>query len=359
MTRDERLPTILRKAQIARIEDDRLLIGDRRRYPTELTNIACDSVREIADAIRAMVTQGGGPLQVSLTTMRLLARRIHAGKENSSLKLFVDAARELSDSRPTNTTMARTMQEFVSQVSTWYTCNQVRDVHGDDLITFVDDIIDRLEQRFDQDYELMSDIGSSLIQDADGILTTCFAEHSFILSLVKAREQGKHLTVYVPETRPYLQGARLTAPALTELGIDCVLVTDGMGAHLMSAGKIHRYMTAADLVAMDGTVVNKIGTLANAIAAKYYHIPYHVFSMSPDASKLSKDDIIMEERNGDAIRYYHGVEVTPASIKALYPAFDMIEPSLVDTIITPRGAVAPTEIDRLYRFSTSFDGGLS
>lgn len=348
MDLDERLPTLLKKQNIARIEGDRLLIGDRRRYPWELSFVTCSSVGDIARAIGEMVTQGGGPLQVALTTMRFVARKVYAHDMPNSLRVFTDAALNLAAARPTNTTMARTLRRIVADIAPWYSCTQVRDVHGHDVVGFVDQLIDECERAFDADYDVMSEIGSSLIADGEGILTTCFAEHSFILSLVKARDAGKRFTVYVPETRPYLQGARLTAPALDELGIDAYLITDGMGVHFMESKAIGRYMSAADLVAMDGTVVNKVGTLANAVGARYYGIPYHVFAMSPDATKRSKDDIVMEMRPGSEILRCNGNAITLDRIRGLYPAFDCIDPTLVDAIITPRGLCTPDQVRSLH-----------
>jgi translation initiation factor 2B subunit (eIF-2B alpha/beta/delta family) len=234
----------------------------------------------------------------------------------NSLRVFTDAALTLAAARPTNTTMARTLRRIVADIAPWYSCTQVRDVHGHDVVGFVDQLIDECERAFDADYDVMSEIGSSLIADGEGILTTCFAEHSFILSLVKARDAGKRFTVYVPETRPYLQGARLTAPALDELGIDAYLITDGMGVHFMESKAIGRYMSAADLVAMDGTVVNKVGSLANAVCAAHFGIPYQVFAMSPDPSRRSHNAIVMEQRDGNELLSFAGNPVTLAGRKA-------------------------------------------
>jgi methylthioribose-1-phosphate isomerase len=351
MDLDAYLPPLLKKSTIAKIEGRQLLIGDRRSYPWEMQFVPCDSVDAVSQAIKDMVTQGGGPLQVGLTTMRFIARKIHAGEMPDHARTFLDAAQKLSSARPTNTTMARTLQHVVSHIARWYVCSGVQDVHANDLVGFVDSIIDSQEAAFDADYDIMGDLGSRCISDSDGILTTCFAEHSFLVSLAKAKEQGKSFTVFVPETRPYLQGARLTAPSLHEMGIDAYVITDGMGAHYMRDGAIQLYMTAADLVTMDGTVVNKVGTLANAISANHYDIPYYAFAMSPDPSKKSSKDIIMEERDGKEILDIRGVSTTLDSMKGRYPAFDIIDPPLVDGIITPKGILKPHEIAREFDLS--------
>jgi len=343
------LPPLLKREHIARIEDNLLLVGDRRKYPWELTHVACRTVDDIAKAIRDMVTQGGGPLQVAMTTLRFVARQIQHGELPDKPNVFIEVANTLKATRPTNTTMARTLQELVAEIGQWYVCDGMRDVHSDDLVGYVDQIIDRKEASFDADYDMMSDIGSHLIPDGTGILTTCFAEHTFLLSLAKATQEGKRFTVYVPETRPYLQGARLTAPSLQAMGLEVFVITDGMGAHFMETSEIGIYMSAADLVTMDGTVVNKVGTLANAICARHYHIPYHVFAMSPDPTKATRDDIVMEERDGNEVLRCGSAPTTLATLKGRYPAFDIIRNEFVEGIITPKGWYKPSEIGKAYR----------
>lgn len=345
---DSLLPTILQRRHIARIEGSAVLIHDRRQYPLEERYVRCFSVDEVAQAIRNMVTQGGGPLQVALTTLQFVAREIHGRREADTIRTFVSAANSLAATRPTNTTMARTIRNMVAEIGQWYVCSSVRDLHGGDLVSYVDAIVHRYECQFDADYDTMSDYGAALLGQSEGILTTCFAEHSFLLTLIKARDQGKHLTVYVPETRPYLQGARLTAPALQELGFESYVITDGMGPHFIRNGTITTYLTAADLVAMDGTVVNKIGTLANAIACSYYHIPYYPFAMVPDTTKASQDDIIMENRDGSEVLKFGDTATTLKTLVGAYPAFDIVDADLVTGIITPKGVIEPHSIKAVY-----------
>ena len=187
---------------------------------------------------------------------------------------------------------------------------------------------------------------------ADGVRVECFESEteyysaaqeggSLTIELVRDKEwtdfigtqpnaKWRVVTVYVPETRPYLQGARLTEPSLRAMGIRCFLITDAMGAHFMAEGKIDRFMTASDLVLSDRTVVNKTGTLSDAIAASFYGIPYYAFSLSIDR-EARRDAIIMESREGWG---------EPGSgARMLYPLFDMIPPELVTGIITKDGVI--------------------
>ncbi len=327
-----KLPWLLQKENIARIEGDCLLIGDRRLYPFERTFVSCQNVEEIASALKAMVTQGGGPLQVALTTLRLIA--------NSPLEEIKRGVALLSNSRPTNTTMRRTLDSIVEKI-----VKHPQEGRGE----YLNELIDKIEAAYDLDYQRMGTFGSSLLKDGDVILTTCFAEHSFTLSLMKAKEEGKRIKVMVPETRPYLQGSRLTAPSLDEVGIEVEVITDAMGAQFMEQGEITHYMTACDVVAMDGTAANKVGSLANAIAAAYYQIPYTIFALSPDTTLASGEEIVLEERDGSEILQVRGVATTLSTLKGRYPSFDKIDPKLITNIVTPKGIFPPSEVGEVYR----------
>ncbi len=331
------LPYLLQQENICRIESDRILIGDRRVFPFEKTFAACSSVEQVATALQQMVTQGGGPLQVALTTMRFVAREMALGRLPFSFAQLQQSVETLCASRPTNTTMRRTLHELLSILKpNWSNTRNTLDR--------LEQEVSRIEQYYDEVYMQMGLLGSSLIEDGDVVLTTCFAEHTFLLSLAYGAEAGKRVHVLVPETRPYLQGARLTAPSLVELGIDCEVITDGMGATMLSTGQVKRYMTASDVVCMDGTVVNKIGTLANALAAFHFGVPYYAFSISPDPTKMDRQAVHMEERNADEVLLCRGLPTTQAGIKARYPAFDIIPSSLVTGIVTPKGVLAPDQI---------------
>lgn len=342
------LPTILQKEKIAKIENDYLLIGDRRAIPFKNNYVKCSTIDEIAKALKEMVTQGGGPLQVGLTTLNFVAQQIEKGKMDDSINTFIKAVHTLVQARPTNTTMARSLYKVIDRLSMHYQCSLIATVNDVDLVTFVNQIVTELEQSFNDDYLKMGEYGNSLIEDGFSILTTCFAEHSFILSLVKAQKEGKRVEIYLNETRPYFQGSRLTAFALEELGIDFHIIGDSTGSNLMNLGKIDCYMTAADLVTMDGYVVNKVGTLANAISCAYYSIPYYAFAMSPDSTKESKDEIVMEIREGKEFLSWKNEPITKQTYPAYYPSFDIIEPSLVDLIITPKGPLKPKQIRNNY-----------
>lgn len=326
-------PYLLRHENIVHIEGAHLNIGDRRVYPFARQFISCSSVEEVAAALREMVTQGGGPLEVALIAMCFVRRQICEGRAAGSLSTFLDAANLLSAARPTNTTMKRALARLLAPYRT------------------LDEAMDRIEAdvasilgEYDELYHRMGELGSSLLEDGSRVLTTCFAEHTLLYSLAYAQAAGKRITLTVNETRPYLQGSRLTAPSALDIGIEVILIGDGMGANLMREGMIDCYMTACDVLCMDGTVVNKSGTLSNAIAAHYHRLPYYAFAISPDPTKASSKDLVMEERDPCEMKECVGQPTTVAEVGAYYPAFDIVEAPLVSALVTPKGILKSTEI---------------
>lgn len=336
------LPYLLRHENICRLEGGNILIGDRRVFPFEKRFEVCSSVAQVAQALRSMVTQGGGPLEVALQTMVFVTRQMQSGDLPSGFSTLADAADQLIAARPTNTTMQRTLQGLLAQVRMFAS-------DPDELAQAVGRQVQSILDGFDRLYHQMGRMGSTLLDQDSVVLTTCFAEHTFLLSLAYAQESGKKIRVLANETRPYLQGSRLTAPSLEEMGIEVQVVTDGMGATFLVEGKVDAYMTAVDLLCMDGTVVNKVGTLSNAIAARYIGVPYYAFSISPDQTKQGRDDVNMEMRSPKEITRCMGLPTTLDSIGGLYPAFDIIPPALVTALVTPKGILKPEQVKRSFQ----------
>lgn len=319
------LPRLLQHDVICSLEGKSLIINDRRALPFEEKGVVVSNYQEASQAIKDMVTQGGGPLEVALQTFRLLAR-----EKDVNYSDFSQAYVSLANARSTNTTMARTLKELLDKIELAFQTD-----------TFTDEVVDRLVKdeldKFDAAYLKIGTQLEEFINDGDGILTTCFAEHSFFIALALAKAHHKAFKLYIPETRPYLQGAHLTAPAAAEMGYETALITDGMPAHFMGAGRINKYITASDLALLDGTIVNKVGTLENAICAKYYNIPYYATSLGADINKKNRQDIVVEYRDPNWVKEIQGVKITSSSVGALYPCFDVIDSSLVTKIITPEG----------------------
>lgn len=169
------------------------------------------------------------------------------------------------------------------------------------------------------------------------------------LGVIRAAwEQGKKISVYASETRPRLQGAKLTAFELMKLGIPTTVVTDNMVAFLMSRGEISKVLVGADrILAKTGHVINKIGTLSAAVNAKHFGVPFYVAApLSTMDLNSGPDDVVIEHRSEDEVHYVGRTRITPRGVRALNPAFDITPPELVTGVITEKGFFTPNELLR-------------
>jgi len=336
---DNLLPFVLKRDNVARYESGAVYIGDRRKYPFEKEFVRCEDVEDVARAIEDMVTQGGGPWVAAVFAMAMAAQKVEGKPLDESIEYLRKAKTRLVNTRPTNTAMARRLDDAL----------KVAEKAGNEGQSMQAAIIDWMEAIRDQvyeNYEYRGRLGASLVENGDGILTMCFAETAFILAMAFAQQDRKNIHVFTPETRPYLQGARLTAPCLHELGIPVQIITDNMPAHIMSEGKIQKYFTAADLITLDGHVCNKIGTFQNAIAAHHHGIPYFVFMWGVDFESPDRASIKIETRDPAEIRTCRGMPTTIAEIDAYYPAFDITPPYMVSGVITMHGILSPYDLNR-------------
>ncbi len=167
-----------------------------------------------------------------------------------------------------------------------------------------------------------------LLKDGDVILTHCNISGLMPLIGEFAKKQGKRISFFATETRPYLQGSRLTAWELQRAGFDVTIITDGMVATVMSAGKVNKVIVGADHLALNGDIANKIGTYQIAVTAKYFKIPFYV--LCPPASGLKRgEDIKIEIRPDQEMLEYRGLQLAPKGAKGYYPAFDVTPGDLI------------------------------
>lgn len=338
---NELLPFLLKRENVARYEDGEIIICDRRKYPFSKEFVRCKDLECAAKAIEDMVTQGGGPQYVALYALVMIARQVANETAEQQIDAINQAVKRLVRTRPTNTSMARHLENAKT-----FLLNKLDEGQNleDELLNWVENIRDKSYEK----HLACGEFGASMIDDGDGILTMCFAETSFIMSLALAKESGKNIHLFTPETRPYLQGARLTAPCIHEIGVDVKIISDNMPTHVISQGKIQKYMTAADLITLDGHVVNKIGTFQNAIAAHTHGVPYFVFTQAADKFKPDRNSIEIEERDPAEIKVCRGVPTTIDEIDAYYPAFDITPPQYVSGVITQLGILSPHDLGRFF-----------
>lgn len=302
---------------------DAVILLDRRQYPFATEYVTCRSVEETARAVEEMVVQGGPPLAYAAGLGLALAEPSEPG--------YGAAAARLLATRPTADDLHHLIPAALAAALAALAAG--RDPKGD-ILTLVNLEI----ERGNTVSRLCGQHAADLLADGDRVLTHCFAGAALCWMLWIAKEQGKQIYLYPTETRPYLQGARLTAQSAVEMGVPCTLITDGMPAHLMSQGLIDKFICAADRITLDGRISNKVGTFQIALAAHYHRLPFFVLGYDgPDPATPAGAAIPIEGRDGREVLYLAGQRVAVEGVEALYPAFDITPPHLISGIVTDRG----------------------
>jgi methylthioribose-1-phosphate isomerase len=323
-------------------EQQAVVILNRRKYPFEIEYLPLRTVEEVAQAIEDMTVQGGPPLAyVAGLGLAMAARDLDASATRQAVYLE-QVAKRLLATRPT----ADDLNHIIPAA-----LNVAQDAlrAGRDPFRATLDFVNGEIQRGNEVSRLCGTHAARLVKDGDQILTHCIAGAALCWMLWAAKNQGKTVQVIGCETRPYFQGARLTAASVREMDIDFTLITDGMSAHLMSIGRIDKFICAADRVTLDGHITNKVGTLQHAIAAHHFGKPFYVLGYDgPDPNTETGADIPIEERNPEEVFYARGetgsVRTAIHGIQGYYPAFDITPPHLVSAICTDRGIFAPNAI---------------
>jgi methylthioribose-1-phosphate isomerase len=313
---------------------DAVILLNRAKYPHEIEYVACRTVEEVARAIESMIVQGGPPLAYAAGLGLALAPSTAAG--------YQAAARRLLATRPTaddlHHIIPAALKRALDALATEEDAKQA-------ILDYVNSEI----ERGNRVSRLCGEHAASLLQDGDRVLTHCIAGAALCWMLWTAQQQGKSIQLIATETRPYLQGARLTAQCAIELGVAVTVITDGMPAHLMSQGMIDKFICAADRITLDGHITNKVGTFQIAIAAQYHGIPFYVLGYDgPDPQTAGADEIEIEWRNGEEVLYCAEKRTAVEGADALYPAFDITPPHLISGIVTDRGVFPPTLVRRYW-----------
>jgi methylthioribose-1-phosphate isomerase len=318
-------------ADSVRLADDGVHILDRRVFPARREWVRCTTVEDVATAIEDMVTQSSGPYFAALWGMVLAARE--AVRQPDPRGHLDRAGRRLIATRPTNNHLRKAVRAALSAVD---------DADDADLVTSVLAGARAGEERYRSRCRALGAATAGLLPDGASVLTHCWADLYLVELVLAAGRSGKVLRFTCTETRPYLQGARLTAPTLAELGVDTTLITDGMGAAVLAEGGIDALVTAADRVTMDGHVVNKVGTLGLAVAAHAVGVPFLAMVQAPDRHAATAADVPIEHRPGSEVLAAAGV--TAPGVRGHYPAFDVTPPRFVSTVVTDRGAYHPSAL---------------
>ena len=336
---DHDLAFMLRYENVAWYENGAVRILDRRVYPAEIRFVTCHTHGEVAQAITDMVTQSCGPFTAAAAGMALAAWECRDLDEAGQRAYLKAAAHTISHARPT--TVARmeriTGGCLAAAENAWASGTPV-----DQAI--VEHLIASNNKRYGKVAKMASYL-VDVIPDNGKVMTQCFGETIVGMMLRESLERGKQLRLFCPETRPYFQGARLTATVCREMGFDTTVITDNMPAWVMEREGIDVFTCAADAICLDGHVVNKIGTFQIAIAAKYMGIPFFVSGI-PDESHRSRTDIRIESRNPEFVLQAMGVRTAAKGVKGYYPSFDITPPHLISGVVTDLGIWSPYDLPR-------------
>jgi len=320
---------------------DRARIIDQTRLPLEESHLEIPDYREMASAIRELKIRGAPSIGVAgAYAVALGALGIRARTRETFLKKVAGVCRELAGTRPTARDLfwAIERMEKVAQNG-----KSIAEIKSQLVATAI------AIHKTQIDYSLrLSRHGARLMKDGWRVLTICntgpLAAPGYGTALgviIYARERGKDVRVYACETRPLLQGARLTTWECQKAGIPVTLITDGMAGWLMKQGKIDCVVVGADRIAANGDTANKIGTYTLAVLAKEHGIPFYVAAPTStiDLSLKTGDEIPIEERRPEEVTHFAGVQTAVSNVVAVNPAFDVTPAKYITAIITERGII--------------------
>ncbi len=326
--------------------NERLIILDQEGLPSQVKYIEIKNIKDSFQALRSLKVRGapligvfaGYSLYISIKNLKTKSKKVF-------LKILNKNIEYLKSSRPTAVNLFWALERIKRKVLS----NLNKEVNSlKDLIKEEASLIHQ------EDIELCRKIGqfgAKLIEPSDCILTHCntgflatAGEGTALSVIYTASKKYPQIKVYVDETRPLLQGARLTCWELSSRKIETILICDNMASSLMRKGKITKIIVGADRITAKGFVANKIGTYNLAVSASYHRIPFYVAAPTStfDLSLKEERDIPIEERNSLEVKTILGrIPIAPKKVKVYNPAFDVTPPQLITAIITDRGIIKP------------------
>lgn len=315
---------------------------DQTALPTRFYYVTYERPEQVAAAIKTMVVRGAPAIGVAAAMgVGLAAVRSRSTRLPEFTRELESAASLLRSTRPTAVNLFWGIDRIMAKARSAASVKSAREA-----------IVDEVKAMEEEDVAVNRKLGAngaSLIKDGDTVLTQCNAGalatvgYGTALGVVRAAvEQGKLVKVLVPETRPALQGARLTAFELVRDKISCTLISDTAVGLMMSRGRVDRVIVGADRITKDGYVFNKIGTYQEAVLASRHHIPF--YPAAPRSTfdlQRAHEQVTIEERGAEEVVRIRGKRIAPEGIPVANPAFDMTPSELVTTMITERGLLNP------------------
>jgi methylthioribose-1-phosphate isomerase len=331
---------------------------DQRHLPHEERVITCESIEDVFKAIQTLSVRGAPAIGIAAAyglLVGLFGTRLPVPELNSEL---AKRGEYLISARPTAVNLAWAVSRMIAVL--------VEDFGNTELL------LDRLEQEaidiHNEDIRschLIGDHGVSLVQQFPNVLTHCNAGSlavsemgTALAPIYRAYEKNIPVHVLIDETRPLLQGARLTAYELQTVGVDCTLITDNMAAYMMASGKVDMVLVGADRITANGDVANKIGTLNLAVLCQYYKLPFYVACpiSTIDLETPAGLEIEIEQRDVSEVTHIKGARISPEGMAVQNPAFDVTPWQLVTGIITENGIIRPPYLENLSKTAETIGG---
>lgn len=338
-------------------KDGVLELIDQTKLPREYIIVKCITYQDVAVAIKDMIVRGAPAIGVTAAYGAAIgAAAVNTDSKELFFKEFEEICRHLRSTRPT-------------AVNLFWAINRIRDTalaNKEKSVSEIKQLIITEACKMDkEDIETNMALGSNgneLIKANSTILTHCNAgalatcDYGTALGVIRAaHESGKNVKVYADETRPYLQGARLTAWELMQEGIPVTLICDNMAGHFMKSGEIDCVIVGADRIALNGDTANKIGTYSVAVLAKENKIPFYIAApvSTIDFSIATGDSIPIEERKSEEVTHIKGINIAPEGVKVANPSFDVTPNRYISAIITEKGVVYPPFEENIRKLKNS------
>jgi methylthioribose-1-phosphate isomerase len=318
---------------------------DQTLLPAQVSYRDCRTLDEVREGICTLRVRGAPAIGVAAAMgLVLYMQQAARGSERCSGGSFLKAAEWLAAARPTAVNLGWAVQRMTGAYARWTAMRA-----GDPVRLLLDEALAIREE----DARMCRAIGrhgAGLLPDGQGVLTHCntgglaTAEYGTALAAIfTAAEEGKRIKVYADETRPLLQGSRLTAWELQQAGIDVTVICDSMAARVMREGRVRSVIVGADRIAANGDTANKIGTYGLAVLARAHDIPFYVAAPSStfDLSLADGDGIPIEERDPREVTHGFGKQTAPEGVRVYNPAFDVTPHELIAAIVTEKGLIRP------------------
>lgn len=333
--------------------NDTVVLIDQRKLPREEVYVCCKDYHEVANAIHNMVVRGAPAIGVTAAFgIALAAKDCDHSNAGFWLECLESAAEELGQTRPTAVNLFWAIGRCLEHAKGLL-------AEGNSPRKISESLLKLAHEMHAEDIDMchqIGDHGAKLIPPNSHVLTHCnagalaTAGYGTAAGVIRsAHAQSKIAGVWVDETRPFLQGARLTAWELQRDNIPVTLISDNMAGHCMQMGKVDCVVVGSDRIARNGDVANKIGTYTVAVLARENHIPFYVAAPTStiDFSLASGANIPIEERKPEEVTHISGLRIAPDGINVFNPAFDVTPAKFIDAIVTERGIVRPNRGETL------------